>query len=192
MPMSTDAATNLSRNVLALRRGRNLSQASLATLAGIPRSTIAHIESGAGNPSLANLARLSAALGVGIEELLARPRNACVLVPAAQVPVRLRASGRVQVADLLPERVRGLEITRMCIEPQATMRGTAHVFGTKEYLHTIEGEVSVLVAGEVFVVSAGDVFAFPGDQAHSYVNRGVVDAVALSVVVPVSMAGPEA
>ena len=50
----------------------------------------------------------------------------------------------------------------------------------------------MLVAGEVFVVSAGDVFAFPGDQAHSYVNRGVADAVALSVVVPVSMAGPEA
>lgn len=186
----TDAATNLARNVLALRRGRNLSQARLAALAGIPRSTIAHVESGAGNPSLANLARLSAALGVGIEELLARPRNACVLVPAEQVPVRNRASGRVQVADLLPERVRGLEITRLRIEPQATMRGTPHVFGTKEYLHTLQGRVSVLVAGEVYDVGAGDVLAFPGDQMHSYVNRGQSDAVAISVVVPVSMAEP--
>lgn len=187
--MSIYVAANLAHNIVALRRSRKLSQARLATLAEVPRSTIAHIESGAGNPSLANLARLSAALGVGIEELLARPRSQCVLVPAAEVPQRERDGGRVRITDLLPERVHGLEIIRLHLAPQATMRGTPHVAGTKEYMHTIAGAVTLLVGGEVYVVGSGDVMAFPGDVAHSYVNRGSVEAVALSVVVPVSLTG---
>lgn len=179
-------ARNLARHVIALRNSRNMSQRQLAERAGIPRSTITHIESGAGNPSLANLAKLSAALGVGIEELLAQPRSGARLVTAAELPVEQRGNGRMQVADLLPERVKGLEITRMSFEPAGSMRGTPHVRDAKEYLHVIASCVTVLVSGDVFEVNAGDVLAFPGDQPHSYANRTAEAAVALSVVVPPS------
>lgn len=178
------ASQNLARHVIALRNSRNLSQRQLAERADIPRSTLTHLESGAGNPSLANLAKLSAALGVGIEELLARPRSDSRLIRAAEIPVERRGNGRMQVADLLPERVRGLEITRMTFEPAGSMRGTPHTPGTKEYLHVIAGCVTVVVAGIASEVRAGDVLAFPGDQPHSYANRENDAATALSVVVP--------
>ncbi|HET7676020.1 MAG TPA: helix-turn-helix domain-containing protein [Gammaproteobacteria bacterium] len=179
------AAMNLAHNVTFLRKRRNLSQQRLAELANIPRSTITNIESGGGNPLLSNLGKLSAALGVGIEELLAPPRGDCRLIPAAEVPSETRGNGRLRVFNLLPERVRGLEITRMAFEPTGSMRGTPHVTGTKEYLHVLEGRVTVLVAGRVFDVGPGDVLAFPGDQPHSYANREAAAAVALSVVVPI-------
>jgi XRE family transcriptional regulator, regulator of sulfur utilization len=179
---------NLGRNLTALRRQHGLSQATLAQRAGIPRSTVAHIESGHGNPSLANLARVSDALGVGIEELLARPRSECVLITARQVPVRTRSSGRVRLHDLLPERVRGLNIARLELDAGATMRGTPHVACTKEFLHGLQGCVHVLVAGTLYAVNAGDVLAFPGDQPHSYINRGESAATAVSVVVPLPLA----
>lgn len=179
---NADAAANLAANVSALRRQKRLSQQQLAELAGIPRSTITHMESGGGNPALSNLVRVARALGLGIEELLAPPRSDCELIPAERLPVR--EQGGVRVHGLLPENVKGLLIERMELAGGASMRGTPHVTGTKEYLHVIAGTVSVLVAGQVFAVDTGMVLAFPGDQAHSYVNRRRVAATAFSVVVP--------
>ena len=122
---------------------------------------------------------------VGLEELLSRPRTACKLIPADEVPVLSRGRGRVRIHKLLPERIKGLEIDKMAFEPASSMGGTPHVPGTKEYLHCLEGELNVLVAGQVFPVAEGGVLAFPGDQPHSYRNRGRVPALAVSIVVPV-------
>jgi len=183
--VTTAPAAHLSVNVRALRKARSWTQQQLAERAGIPRSTVASMESGAGNPSLTNLAAVSAALGVGLEELLARPRNDCLLVRAADLPVHRRSGGRVAVTKVLPERIRGMDLDRMEIAAGASMPGTPHVTGAKEYFYCVSGRVQVLVSGQMFEVHAGDVLAFPGDQPHSYRNAGSAGAVAVSVVVPV-------
>jgi quercetin dioxygenase-like cupin family protein len=90
--------------------------------------------------------------------------------------------------DLLPEKVKGLHIERMQLDPGGTMRGTPHVTGAKEYLHVVEGTVTMVVSGESYRVRTGDVLAFPGNQPHSYMNRDRAAAMALSVVVPGQLA----
>lgn len=174
----------LAGNIVALRKRRELSQEKLASLAQIPRSTITHMESGSGNPSLANLCKLAAALQVSIEELLSRPRNECSLLTAAEVPVQRRSGGRVTVHKLMPDRVRGIEIDRMVFAAGASMGGKPHLQGTKEYLVTLGGSVTVSVSGQSWQTGEGDVLAFPGDQKHGYRNSGKGEAVALSVVLP--------
>jgi DNA-binding XRE family transcriptional regulator len=64
-------AQHLARNLVSLRHVRALTQDALAKAAAVPRSTVATLESGAGNPSLAVLVKVAAALGVPIDELLA-------------------------------------------------------------------------------------------------------------------------
>lgn len=174
-------ARHLAHNVAALRRGRQLTQAQLARQAGLPRSTLTWIESGEGNPSLKNLVRLAGALQVGIEELLARPRAECVLIPRDAVPVHRRAGGGRQY-KLLPDPLPGMEIDRLELEPGARLRGVPHLDRTREYLTVVSGEIVLHVAGEGHRVRAGDVLAFPGDRPHSYHNPGPGRAVALSVV----------
>lgn len=174
----------LAENITALRKRSELSQGKLADKAGIPRSTITNMESGAGNPSLTNLCKLAAALGVSIEELLSRPRNEISLLRADQVPVQQRSAGKVQVHKLMPDKVRGIEIDRMVFGASASMGGKPHLPGTKEYLVTLAGGVTVSVGGESWEVSAGDVLAFPGDQKHGYRNSGRGQAEALSIVLP--------
>lgn len=175
-------ARNLGSNIAALRAKRQLSQERLAKLAGIPRTTLANIESGAGNPSLANLARLAAGLQISLDELVAAPRAPIKLIKSSELRVIHRAQGGALVYKLLPDPVPGMEIDRMEIEPGQRMGGIPHTAGTKEYLTCIQGELSVQVAGSAYRVQTGDVLAFPGDERHSYHNTGRVKSICLSVV----------
>lgn len=178
-------ARYLARNVAGLRKTKGWSQQQLARAAGVPRTTLTHVESGSANPSLSNLVKISSALQVGIEELLSRPRSDSRLIPADEVPVDRKKGGAVRLFRLLPDPIQGLEIDRLELEAGASMVGTPHVLGTKEYLTPIQGSVEVIVAGESFLARKGSVLAFPGEQAHSYRNPGESTAKAISVVVPV-------
>ena len=174
---------NLAHNLLELRQRRNLTQEALAKLVGLPRSTIANLESGAGNPSLTNLARLSQALHITIEQLLAPQEVICKLIPAKEVPVQVRAQGAVNIYKLLPDSLPNMDIDRMELNPGSQMKGTPHPSGTKEYFHCIQGEMTVGVLGNTYVVKKGDVLAFPGEVNHTYSNKGKVLAIGVSVVV---------
>ena len=50
----------LADNLREYRKRRSLTQAQLAKLCEVPRSTVANIETGGGNPTLAVLIRLAA------------------------------------------------------------------------------------------------------------------------------------
>ncbi len=176
-------AQNLALSMEALRHKRGLTQSALALLASVPRSTVTHLESGTGNPSLANLAKIAGALQVSIEELLARPRTSCQLIKSESLPMQRRSQGVATIYKLLPDPIPGMEMDRIAINAGGRMGGVPHVAGTKEYLTVIQGEITVHVAGQGYRVSAGDVLAFPGDQAHSYQNTGTQKAVGFSVVV---------
>jgi len=54
----------LRRSIIASRINADMTQASLAAAAGLPRSTIARLESGESNPTVATLQKLSAVLGI--------------------------------------------------------------------------------------------------------------------------------
>lgn len=187
MNEQSKVASHLAQNIGKLRLKKNMSQQQLAKLALIPRSTLTNIESGAGNPSLTNLVKISNALGVSIEELLSRPRSECVLIAADKVPAQERAQGQVKIFKLLPDKIKGLEIDRIEIAGGAVMGGQPHLAGTKEYLSVLQGELNVHIAGELYIVKKGDVLAFPGNQPHSYRNPGRSGVVAVSLVIPIPL-----
>lgn len=175
-------AQNLAAQITELRKKRQLTQAALAKLAGVPRSTLTNMESGMGNPSLVNLAKVCAALQVSFEELLATPRSQTKLIRKDEIPANKKAKGNVTVYKLLPDPIPGMAIDRMELEVGARMGGIPHSSGTKEYLHCVQGQMTVVVSGESFELKPGDVLAFPGDSAHNYVNTGTTKAIGLSVV----------
>ena len=100
----------------------------------------------------------------------------------ADLPRTERVKGKVVVYQLLPDPIPGMVVERMELEVAATLRDVPHVSGTKEYLTSLRGSVSVTVANQTFVLEEGDVLAFPGDQAHLYRNVGNKKATCISVV----------
>lgn len=170
----------LANNVKALREARGLSQQQIAKIAGVPRATWTHLESGAANPTLAVLIKVANALQVRLDELLAAARQPARHLRADELPSRQK--GAVAIRKLLPEPLPGLDLERMVLPPGARMAGVPHTPGTREYLTCERGSVELAVAGERYTLGEGDVVTFRGDQRHAYHNPGTSTAVAYSAI----------
>lgn len=119
--------------------------------------------------------RLSSALQVLIEELVAPPRATARHFSPEDLPQRQR--GSVNVRKLLPDPIRGLDLERLEIPAGAHLVGIPHTRGTREYLTCESGNLELTASGERFELATGDVVVFRGDQRHSYHNPGTKTAV---------------
>ena len=187
-PTPADAASHLARNIAGLRHARGLTQQGLAERAGVPRSTVASLESGTGNPSLQSLLKVAQALAAPLDEVLAAPRAAVRHWAAADVPAHDKGRG-VRVRSLVPEPIPNEQMELMSLAAGAVMAGAPHGPGTREYFTTLEGTVTLIVAGDRHALAAGDTLAFPGHLPHSYLNPGAAPARGVSLVI---FAGPPA
>jgi transcriptional regulator with XRE-family HTH domain len=179
--MDADLGDRIAKNVKQLREARGMTQQQIAKLAGVPRATWTHLESGSANPTVAVLHRTATALQVTLEELLSTPRAACEHFPRGTLPTRTQ--GQAVVRKLLPHAIPGMEIDRIELKPDGRMPGVPHTPGTREYLTCESGEIVLTAAGERYHLRPGDVVAFRGDQKHGYTNPGRAAAVGYSVVV---------
>lgn len=183
MDNTDHARAHLARNLVSLRHARSLTQEALAKAAGVPRSTVANLESGEGNPSLTVLVKVANALAAPIDELLAAPRAKVRKWNAHEMATTTQGRG-VTLRSLVPEPVPQEMLTVMHLAPNASMRGTPHLPGTREFFTCLSGRVTIFVVGERFDLDPGDVLAFPGSVAHSYQNGDVArTAHGVSVVV---------
>ena len=183
MDSPEQTATHLARNLISLRHARALTQEALAKSSGVPRSTIANLESGDGNPSLAVLVKVANSLGVPMDELLASARAKVRKWAAADLSSRSRGRG-VTTRPLVPEPVPEEMLEVMDFAPNGVMGGTPHLPGTREFFSCLEGQVTIFVAGDRHELSAGEVLGFPGNVPHSYRNPvAAKKAVGVSVVV---------
>ena len=182
--MIDKTSSYLAENVREYRRSRQISQAQLAKMAGIPRPTLAHLESGAANPTLSVLMRLASTLQVLIEELVAPPRSTARHFEAEELPQRQR--GSVSIRKLMPDPVRGLDFERIEIPAGAHLSGIPHARGTRKYVTCELGRIELSTSADVYQINAGDVLIFRGDQGHTYRNEGS----SLAVVYSVFMSAP--
>lgn len=180
MDIEEDLPARIARNIRTLRDGRGLTQQQMAKIAGLPRATWSHLESGAANPTLSVLHRVARSLQVSLEELIATQRASCQFYARDSLVTRRR--GEVTVRKLLPDRIPATEIDRMELPPKSQMTGVPHTPGTREYLTCEAGEIVLTAAGERWHLHPGDVVVFRGDQRHSYHNPGARTAVGYSVV----------
>lgn len=176
------ACSNLAKNLRGLRQKRQLTQARLAELAGMTRASIALIESGSSNPSLEILLKLSLALQISLDELIAPAQAECLHLKAQDIPLDRRSKNGVQLRKLLPDKIRATEMDEIALETGATLTGSPHVEGTKEYFSCMDGEFTITVLGQSYHLEKGDVLTFPGDKPHAYKNRGKHKARGVSVV----------
>jgi transcriptional regulator with XRE-family HTH domain len=175
----------VAQHVRALRQARGWSLDELSGRSGVSKGMVVQIEAARTNPSVGTLCRIADAFGVTIARLLEPTADRTVRVTAAKDAPLLWRGGYGGFARLLgglndPDIV---ELWEWRLSPQDAHDSDNHAPGTREVLHVLIGELTVVVDGTEHVVQAGETIDFPGDKAHTYRNDGTVPVRLLMVIV---------
>ncbi|WP_245736675.1 helix-turn-helix domain-containing protein [Micromonospora pattaloongensis] len=168
----SQSASPLPTIAAALRREREragLSLTELARRAGIAKSTLSQLESGAGNPSVETLWSLGVALGVPFSRLVEPVTPTVQVIRAGEGP-RVQAERAEFAATLLsagsPHARR--DIYLLTIEPSAGREADAHLPGSIEHLIVAAGRLRTGPVSEPVELGPGDYATFGGDAPHRY------------------------
>lgn len=114
--MTDDISTRLAVNLRRLRDDLGLSQQALSERSGVPRPTVAHLESGQANPTLTVVSKLARSLGVTLDGLLEPEEPALRLLEPGEL--RSERSRHMKRRSLLPEGLAGgLRFERVELKP---------------------------------------------------------------------------
>lgn len=198
VPGPEDTAAALARNLRRLRGERALTLDELARRAGISRSMLIQIEQQRVNPTLATLVRLAQALDTGLGELVELGSRSRVRVIPRDDAAELwaspgRGSGRLLVGS---DQLDHVELWDWRLAPGDVHEAEAHLPGTVEILHVLDGDLTLEVDGGSHAAAAGESLVFRADAGHSYGNHGARPLRAFMVVITppaprVASAGPE-
>jgi transcriptional regulator with XRE-family HTH domain len=165
-------ATRVAREIRAHREARGLSLSATAARAGLSKTILATIESGAGNPSLETLWRIARALDVTVGTLLAEddPVQSRMIRRTDEKWLTFDSGvrGRLLYADGRDRRVEALV---MRIDPDVPCASLAHAPGTEELVLCLEGTLTLGPDGHEESLREGDALHFAADVPHGYRSR---------------------
>lgn len=156
----------------ALRRERSragLSLSEVAKRAGIAKSTLSQLESGAGNPGVETLWALSTALDVPFSRLVDPPTPRVTVIRAGEGPA-VHAERAEYVATLLASCPPGArrDIYLITAEPGSKRVSEPHMAGVVEHVVLAAGRARLGLTEDPVELGPGDYVAYPGDVGHVF------------------------
>lgn len=179
----------LGKTIQRLRKAYNLSLSELAEQSGVAKSIISQIERNETNPTLATIWRLSQALDVSIERVLATGDEEPFIEKSsrADTPILVSDDGRMRLAIIgWIKTVEWLQWYDLSADPGGVLDSDAHQRGSVECLSVTEGEFEVDVAGAVQRARAGETLRYRCDRPHTV--RCVSDCTGRAIMVVIMKA----
>lgn len=178
----------VSENIKSLRFVHNMTQAELAKKAGIPRATLANMESRDSNPTISGVIKVADALGVSVEDLITVSQNHLVtVVKKEDMQLTKMGDGKFLSTLLSPVNAPYILVNRIKMLPECDIKGKPHPIGSHEFFYCIEGKSELVIDGNSFTVPAGDLVYFPGNIPHHYKNASGMISRAISIVTAVDI-----
>lgn len=160
----------LGKTIQRLRKAYNLSLSELAEQSGVAKSIISQIERNETNPTLATIWRLSQALDVSIERVLATVEDEPFIERSsrADTPMLVSDDGRMRLSIIgWIKTVEWLQWYDVQSEPGGVLESDAHQRGSVEHLSVLDGDFEVEVAGSVQRAKAGETLRYRCDRPHT-------------------------
>jgi transcriptional regulator with XRE-family HTH domain len=176
----------LGKTIQRLRKAYNLSLSELAEQSGVAKSIISQIERNETNPTLATIWRLSQALDVSIERVLATSDEEPFIQKSsrADTPILVSDDGRMRLAIIgWIKTVEWLQWYDVQSEPGGVLDSDGHQRGSVECLSVNEGEFEVEVSGIVQHAKAGETLRYRCDRPHTVRCVGTVPGRATMVCI---------
>jgi transcriptional regulator with XRE-family HTH domain len=174
MQSADDVAAAVGRNVRALRQQRGLTIDTLAAAAGVSRGTVIQVETARGNPSIATLCSLAAALRVGVASLVEGDTEPRVVVRRAHEAAELwrSAAGSSAVFRIGTDPPDVVELWDWTLAPGDAFDGEAHPSGTVEVISVLSGRLALRVGPAEHDLDEGDTVMFEAHAPHRYDGGG--------------------
>lgn len=174
----------LGKTIQRLRKAYNLSLSDLSEQSGVAKSIISQIERNETNPTLATVWRLSQALDMTVERVLASSEDEPFVekLTRADTPILVSEDGlcRLTIIGWI-KTVEWLQYYDFHAEPGGELDSDAHQRGAIECLSVLSGALQVDVAGAVETVKAGETLRYRCDRRHTIRNVGEEPAHAFMV-----------
>ncbi|MGH9290629.1 MAG: helix-turn-helix domain-containing protein [Acidimicrobiales bacterium] len=172
MPDPAAVAAAVARNTRRLRTDRGWSLDQLASRSGVSKGMLVHVEGARTNPSLGTMCKIAETLGVSLAALVELHEAPLVRVVQPAETARLWAGLQGSSGDLLvgSDERDHIEMWRWTLAPGDRHASEAHVDGTREMLHVVDGTLSLEVDGVAHTVAAGGAALFHADRPHAYGN----------------------
>ncbi|MHC2090503.1 helix-turn-helix domain-containing protein [Methylobacterium sp. CM6244] len=176
----------LGKTIQRLRKAYNLSLSELAEQSGVAKSIISQIERNETNPTLATIWRLSQALDVSIERVLATSDEEPFIekTSRADTPILLSDDGKIRLAIVgWIKTVEWLQWYEVTADPGGVLDSDPHQRGSVESLTVTEGVLEVEVAGTFQRARVGETLRYRCDRPHTVRCVGTEPAKAIMVVI---------
>jgi transcriptional regulator with XRE-family HTH domain len=163
----------LGKTIQRLRKAYNLSLSELAEQSGVAKSIISQIERNETNPTLATIWRLSQALDVSIERVLATTEDEPFVekTTRADTPILVSDDGKVRLAIIgWIKTIEWLQWYDVEAQPGGVLESEGHQRGSIECLSVSEGELQVEVGEVTETARAGDTLRYRCDRPHTIRN----------------------
>lgn len=169
--MADDTSTQLASNLKLLREEAGLSQKALAEVSGVPRPTIAHLESGQANPTLAVVLKVATALGATVDGLVSVAQAPLQVFSSRALPTE-RTSRLRRVRVLSGGSLRDPEIERITVKAQSRV----HFAATAKSPHFLLCERGdfVLMSGSQELALGAEKVAHLRDDCDCFSKEGGV------------------
>ena len=159
----------LGKTIQRLRKAYNLSLSELAEQSGVAKSIISQIERNETNPTLATIWRLSQALDVSIERVLATSDEEPFIQKSTRsdTPILVSDDGKMRLAIIgWIKTVEWLQWYDLGADPGGVLDSDGHQRGSVECLSVLEGEFEVEVGGATQHAKAGETLRYRCDRPH--------------------------
>jgi transcriptional regulator with XRE-family HTH domain len=168
---------HMGKTIQRLRKAYNLSLSELAEQSGVAKSIISQIERNETNPTLATIWRLSQALDVSIERVLATSDEEPFIERSsrADTPILVSEDGKMRLAIVgWIKTIEWLQWYDVQSEPGGELDSDGHQRGSVECLSVIDGEFEVEIGESIQRAKAGETLRYRCDRRH--IVRCVGDA----------------
>jgi transcriptional regulator with XRE-family HTH domain len=162
-------ADRIGRVIRAHRAAQGMSLGGLARASGLSKTILARIESGAGNPSIETLWRVSRALHLPLGALLGEDEAPRVRRIARRSGGELHAdSGMTAWLVHADAREHRSELYELELPAGVEQRSEPHLPGTEELILCTSGRVLAGPLGEQIELGPGEAVWFVADVDHAY------------------------
>lgn len=173
----------ISEGIKRLRAQHKLTQTQLATMADIPRATLANMEGEQSNPSISLVVKVAQALGVSVDDLITKRKSQHVTeVMRIDMPVSYQDEGKYVSTRTSPLSSPNININDVIMMPGCFTKGVPHPEGSHELFLCLEGTAVLEIDGEKYEVTAGNLLYFHGHLPHCYGNQSLKPVHAVAVV----------